>query len=52
LYSRRFGLESHGILSAWDHAEALVALDDAKERIAVLEALLATLAHTTPHEGA
>jgi hypothetical protein len=40
------------LVSAWDHAEALVALQDANERIAALEALVSRLAHTTPREGA
>ena len=40
------------LVSAWDHAEALVALEDARARIATLEMLVATLAHTTPREGA
>jgi hypothetical protein len=40
------------LVSAWDHAEVLVALEDANERIATLEALLSKLAHTTPREGA
>ena len=39
------------LVSAWDHAEALVALDDANERIAALQAIVAKLAHTTPREG-
>lgn len=40
------------LVTAWDHAEALVALEDAKERIRALEALLAKLARTTPREDA
>jgi len=40
------------LVSAWDHAEALVALQDANERIAALEAVVSRLAHTTPREGA
>lgn len=40
------------LVTAWDHAEALVALADANERIAALETLAAKLAHTTPREGA
>jgi len=40
------------LVSAWDHAEALVAVDDANERIAALQAIVAKLAHTTPREGA
>jgi hypothetical protein len=38
------------LVSAWDHAEALVALEDANERIGMLETLLAKLARTTPRE--
>ena len=40
------------LVSAWDHAEALVALENANERIAALEAVLKKFAHTTPREGA
>ena len=40
------------LVGAWDHAEALVALEDANERIAALEALLKKFAHTTPRDGA
>lgn len=40
------------LVSAWDHAEALVALEDAKERIAALETVLRKFAHTTPRDGA
>jgi hypothetical protein len=40
------------LVSVWDHAEALVALQDANERIAALEAFVSKLAHTTPREGA
>jgi len=39
------------LVSAWDHAEALVALEDANERISALEAVLKKFAHTTPREG-
>ena len=40
------------LVTAWDHAEALLALEDANERIAALEGVLAKLARTTPREGA
>ena len=40
------------LVSAWDHAEALVALEDANERIAALEGILKRFAHTTPRDGA
>jgi hypothetical protein len=40
------------LVSAWDHAEALAALEDANERIAALEAVLKKFAHTTPRDGA
>ena len=40
------------LVTAWDHAEALVALEDANERIRALEALLAKLARTMPREDA
>ena len=38
------------LVTAWDHAEALVALEEANERIQTLEALLKNLARTTPRE--
>jgi hypothetical protein len=41
-----------GLVMAWDHAEALLALEDANERIAGLERVLARLVRTTPREGA
>ena len=40
------------LVTAWDYAEAFSRLEDALERIAVLEKLLSTVARTTPHEGA
>ena len=40
------------LVSAWDHAEALVALEEANERVAALEAILRKLAHVTPREDA
>ena len=40
------------LVSAWDHAEALVALEQAHERVAALEALLRKLAYVTPREAA
>ena len=40
------------LVSAWDHAVALVALEDANQRIVALEAVLKKFAHTTPREGA
>jgi hypothetical protein len=40
------------LVSAWDHAEALVALQDANERITALETIVSRLAHTTPRDGA
>ena len=39
------------LVSAWDYAKALVALEDANVRIATLETLLVKLAHTTPRDG-
>jgi len=38
------------LVSAWDHADALHALDEANERVMALEALLRRLAHVTPRE--
>ena len=40
------------LVSAWDHAEALSALEDAHARVAALTALLGKLAHVTPRAGA
>ena len=40
------------LVTAWDHADVLVALDKANERIRTLEALLTKLARTMPREGA
>jgi hypothetical protein len=40
------------LVTAWDHAEALLALEDANERIAALKRVLAKLVRTTPREGA
>ncbi|HJU24904.1 MAG TPA: hypothetical protein VJ891_20550 [Casimicrobiaceae bacterium] len=40
------------LVTAWDHAEALLALEEANERIAALEGVLATLVRTAPREGA
>lgn len=40
------------LVTAWDHAEVLLALEDANERIAALEGVLAKLVRTTPREGA
>jgi hypothetical protein len=40
------------VVGAHDHANALRALDEANERIAVLERVLAKLAHVTPNDGA
>lgn len=39
------------LVGAWDYAEVAVALEEANERIAALEALLGRLAHVTPREG-
>jgi len=36
------------LVSAWTHAEALVALEEAQARIANLTGLVGKLAHTTP----
>ena len=40
------------LVSSWDYAEMLVALEGASERIATLEAFLSKLAHTTPRADA
>jgi hypothetical protein len=40
------------LVGAHDYAQARGALDDANERIAVLEALVAKLAHVTPRDDA
>ena len=40
------------IVSADDYADVRVALDEANERVAALEALVEKLAHLTPREGA
>jgi hypothetical protein len=40
------------LVSAWDYAEALTALEDARESAAALESLLSKLAHTTPRGDA
>ncbi len=40
------------VVGAHDHANALHALEQAEERIAALEGVIATLARVTPHEGA
>jgi hypothetical protein len=40
------------LVSAWDHAEALVALEEAQTRLAVLDEFLARLTRTKPHEDA
>lgn len=40
------------LVTAWDHAEALAALVEARDRIAALEAVLSKLAHTTPRGDA
>lgn len=40
------------LVTAWDYAEALSRLEDALERIDVLERFIATIARTTPHEDA
>jgi hypothetical protein len=40
------------LVSAYDYAEARGALDDATERIAALESLVAKLAHVTPRDDA
>jgi hypothetical protein len=40
------------LVSAADYAEVRGALDDANERVAALEALVARLAHVTPREDA
>ena len=40
------------LVSSWDYAEALVALDGANERVATLEAVLSKLAHTPPRADA
>jgi hypothetical protein len=39
------------LVGAWDYAELAVALEEATERVAALEALLSRLAHITPREG-
>lgn len=39
------------LVSAWDHAEALVALEDARATIASMAAVLERLAHTKPRAG-
>ncbi len=38
--------------SAWDPAEALVALEEAQARVAALEAVLGRLVRTHPRDGA
>ena len=40
------------LVSARDHAEALVALEEANGRVAALETVLRKLAHVTPRGGA
>lgn len=40
------------LVSAWDYADALVAIEEANERVAVLETILRKLAHVTPRDGA
>ena len=40
------------LVSSWDYAEALVAVEGANERIATLEAFLTKLVHTTPRADA
>jgi len=39
------------LVGAWDYAEAVVALDEARDRVAVLESALGRLAHVTPRDG-
>ena len=39
------------LVSAGDYAEVAVALEEARERVAALEAALVRLAHVTPREG-
>jgi hypothetical protein len=39
------------LVGAWDYAEVAVALEEANERIAALEAVLGRFAHVTPREG-
>jgi hypothetical protein len=40
------------LVTAWDYAEALSELEDARERLAALEAVVTKLARTRPREGA
>ena len=40
------------LVSAWDYAEVVAALDEANERIAALESVIGRLAHVTPRDGA
>jgi len=39
------------LISAWDYAEVVLALEEANARIAALESALGRLAHVTPREG-
>src|SRR5262249_40100918 len=39
------------LVGAWDHAEVAVAFQEARERIATLELLVQSLAHTTPRNA-
>ena len=39
------------LVGAWDYAEVVFALEEANERIAVLESAVGRLAHVTPREG-
>jgi hypothetical protein len=39
------------LVGAWDYAEVVVALEEANDRIAVLESAVGRLAHVTPREG-
>jgi hypothetical protein len=39
------------LVSAWDYAEVVVALEEANERNTALESVLGRLVHVTPREG-
>lgn len=39
------------LIGAWDYADAVVALEEARDRIAILESALGRLAHVTPRDG-
>ncbi len=39
------------LIGAWDYADAVAALEEARDRIAILESALGRLAHVTPRDG-